>query len=76
MPHSYCLPGLLHGIATMNKYARGKLLGKGSFGCAILVSEKATGKQYVIKEISVARMPAAEKASAQQEAEVRMELLA
>lgn len=33
----------------MESYVKGKVLGKGSFGCAILATNKATGKDYVIK---------------------------
>lgn len=55
----------------MNKYQRGRLLGKGSFGSAFLVTERSTGKQYVLKEISLARMPLEDQNAAKQEAEVR-----
>jgi len=55
----------------MDKYVRGKVLGRGSFGCAVLVACKATGKQFVVKEVSVRAMPAAEREAAKQEAEVR-----
>lgn len=55
----------------MDKYRRGRLLGKGSFGAAYLATERATGTEYVLKEISLMRMPAEEKRAARQEAEVR-----
>jgi NIMA (never in mitosis gene a)-related kinase 1/4/5 len=54
----------------MNNYQRGRLLGKGSFGSAFLVTERSSGKQYVLKEISLARMPPQEQNAAKQEAEV------
>lgn len=50
---------------------RGKVLGKGSFGSAILVTNKKDGKNYVIKEIDISRMPAAEREASRQEAKVR-----
>lgn len=46
------------------------MLGKGSFGCAILCTRKKDNKQFVIKEIDISRMPPAEKESAHQEAKV------
>ncbi len=51
-------------------FARGKVLGKGSFGQAVLVTHKASGKQCVIKEIDISRMPKAERDAAEQEAKV------
>jgi serine/threonine protein kinase len=54
----------------MDKYIRGCLLGKGSFGAAYLATERATGKKYVLKEISLNRMTAGEKKGAMQEADV------
>lgn len=62
---------ILDSMASQNdKYIRGKLLGKGSFGSAILVTSKVDGKQHVIKEIDVSRMPRAERESAELEAKV------
>lgn len=55
----------------MDKFVRGKVLGKGSFGCAILVTNKLDGKNYVIKEIDISRMPKAEREASEQEAKVR-----
>jgi NIMA (never in mitosis gene a)-related kinase 1/4/5 len=57
----------------MEKYDRasGRVLGKGSFGVAILVTCKADMKKYVIKEIDISRMPKAERESAELEAKVR-----
>jgi NIMA (never in mitosis gene a)-related kinase 1/4/5 len=54
----------------MLKYERGRILGKGSFGNAVLVKDKSNGKQYVVKEVPVARLTPAERESAHQEAEV------
>ena len=55
----------------MEKYTRGKLLGKGSYGSAILCTSNVDGKHYVIKEIDIARMPSQERVSSEQEAKVR-----
>lgn len=55
----------------MEKYQQHKLLGKGSYGAAYLVSHKQTGAKYVVKEIQIAQLPPAQKQAAQQEAEVR-----
>ena len=55
----------------MDAYIRGKVLGKGSFGSAILVQSKKDGKNYVIKEIDISKMPASERESSKQEAQVR-----
>ncbi|KAG1679537.1 hypothetical protein FOA52_011139 [Chlamydomonas sp. UWO 241] len=54
----------------MDAYERGKLLGKGSFGCAILCKQKQDGKHVVIKEIDVSKMPAVERSAAHQEAKL------
>jgi NIMA (never in mitosis gene a)-related kinase len=54
----------------MEKYTKGKLLGKGSYGSAVLYTSKETGKNYVIKEIDISRMPKAERDSSEQEAKV------
>lgn len=54
----------------MDKYQLGKLLGKGSYGAAYLVTSKQTGAKYVIKEIQISQLPPAQKQAAQQEAEV------
>ncbi len=56
----------------MDKFVRGKVLGKGSFGSAILVTNKVDGKNYVIKEVDMSRMPKAERDAAEQEAKVHM----
>lgn len=55
----------------MENFVRGKELGRGSFGCAILCKSKRDGKNYVIKEIDVGRMPHAEREASKQEATVR-----
>jgi len=54
----------------MDKYVRGKVLGKGSFGVCSIVSRKADGKNFVVKEIDVSRMPKAERDTAELEAKV------
>ena len=40
----------------MDKYARIKKIGEGSFGKALLVKNKETGKQMVVKEINMSRV--------------------
>lgn len=55
----------------MHKYERGKILGKGSFGRAVLAKNRADGKQVVIKEVSMRNMKPAEREAAKQEAQVR-----
>ena len=37
----------------MEKYTQIKRIGEGSFGKALLVKEKESGKYYVIKEINI-----------------------
>lgn len=54
----------------MENYVKGKVLGKGSFGTAVLAVSKLDGKNYVIKEVELARMPKAERDAAEQEARV------
>lgn len=54
----------------MDKYIRGKVLGKGSFGCAVQCTNKLDGKSVVIKEVDMSRMPKAEREAAEQEAKV------
>lgn len=55
----------------MDKYKKGPVLGRGSFGQAIKVTNIHDGKTYVIKEIDVSRMPRQEPEAAQLEARVR-----
>lgn len=57
-----------------DKYVRGKLLGKGSFGCAVLVTSKVDGNNYVIKEVDMSAMPKAEREAAEREAKVNLSL--
>ena len=54
----------------MDRYTKGKLLGKGSYGSAYLATDVNDGKDYVIKEIDVSRMPRQEREVAAQEAQV------
>lgn len=53
----------------MEKYVRGAVIGKGSFGCAYLATRRSdpNGKQYVIKEI---RMDPRDQQSAMREAKL------
>lgn len=40
----------------MEKYVKVKKIGEGSFGKALLVKSKDNGKQYVVKEINMAKV--------------------
>ena len=40
----------------MERYARVKQIGEGSFGKALLVKRKVDGKQFVIKEINISKV--------------------
>ena len=53
-----------------DRYIKGQLLGKGSFGAAYLVTCKADGQKYVLKEIDISRMQRSEREAAEQEAKV------
>ena len=55
----------------MDKYARVKTLGKGSFGAAILVTSRADpSEKFVVKEVDVSRMPRDEREAARLEAQL------
>lgn len=53
-----------------DRYVKGQMLGKGSFGAAYLVTCKADGQKYVLKEIDISRMQRLEREGAEQEAKV------
>ncbi|DBB05985.1 TPA: hypothetical protein ACH3X3_009975 [Trebouxia sp. C0006] len=53
-----------------DRYIKGQMLGKGSFGAAYLVTCKADGQKYVLKEIDISRMQRSEREGAEQEAKV------
>ena len=55
---------------SIEKYKRVKVLGRGSFGCAVLCERRADGVKVVIKEIDMAKMASGERAAALQEARV------
>lgn len=40
----------------MDKYKKVKIVGKGSFGYAVLVESKKTKKQYIMKIIDISKM--------------------
>ena len=40
----------------MDKYVKVKQIGEGSFGKALLVKSKENGKQFVVKEINMAKV--------------------
>ncbi|XP_078533177.1 serine/threonine-protein kinase Nek1 isoform X2 [Lissotriton helveticus] len=54
----------------MDKYNRVAKIGEGSFGTAILVTSREDGRHYVIKEISIARMPSRERQESRREVAV------
>uniref|UniRef100_A0A061QR26 non-specific serine/threonine protein kinase n=1 Tax=Tetraselmis sp. GSL018 TaxID=582737 RepID=A0A061QR26_9CHLO len=54
----------------MEKYVKGKLLGKGSFGKATVVERRSDGAKFVLKEIDISRMPKQEKEASLQEAQL------
>lgn len=56
----------------MEKYRKGQVLGQGSFGKAIKVRNVHDGKDYVIKEIDISRMPRGERQAAELEAKVSL----
>lgn len=58
-------------MSSLKKYRKIKYLGKGSYGAALLVELRADpSKKFVIKEIVIGHMKAAEQQSAKKEAEV------
>eukprot|EP00873_Tetraselmis_striata_P046474 jgi/Tetstr1/466738/TSEL_011211.t1 len=54
----------------MEKYTRGKVLGKGSFGKASVVVNKVDGSTHVLKEIDISKMSKHERDSSLQEAKL------
>jgi len=56
--------------SNLARFERQKELGRGSFGCAILVTRKKDGEKFVIKEIDVSRMQRQERDSAHLEAKL------
>ena len=51
----------------MDRYERIRKIGEGSFGCAVLCKNKKTGKEIVIKEISLLQMKPKEREDAKKE---------
>ena len=43
-------------LNKMEKYKKVKIVGKGSFGYAVLVESKKTKKQYIMKIIDISKM--------------------
>jgi len=57
--------------SAMDKYKRVKVLGKGSFGHAVLVTvAKDPTKQYVVKEVDMSKMPKSEREASLLEAKL------
>eukprot|EP00439_Symbiodinium_sp_Y106_P084102 s2122_g24.t3 len=54
----------------MERYERLRELGRGSYGCAVLVRERRNRRQRVIKEIDLSRMPLSAQREAKNEADV------
>ncbi|KAI0242396.1 Serine/threonine-protein kinase Nek1 [Lamellibrachia satsuma] len=59
---------------TMDKYVKVKQIGEGSFGKALLVKSKENGKQFVVKEINMAKMGRKERDDARKETAVLAQL--
>ncbi|KAL0216147.1 hypothetical protein P9112_008331 [Eukaryota sp. TZLM1-RC] len=57
-----------------DRYRRVKVVGKGSFGAAILVRHRQTNKPFIIKEINVSQLSRKEKAEALTEIRVLSQL--
>ena len=45
-----------YNLIIMEKYKKVKIVGKGSFGYAVLVESKKTKKQYIMKIIDISKM--------------------
>ncbi|KPI89607.1 putative protein kinase putative serine/threonine-protein kinase Nek1 [Leptomonas seymouri] len=58
----------------MEKYQKVKVLGKGSFGSAILIKRKTDGLLFVVKEVSLVRMSKKERDEARHECTVLQQL--
>lgn len=54
----------------MDAYERIKVLGKGSYGSAVLVRRRKDGHKLVIKEVNIVHMPREERKAAELEAKV------
>jgi NIMA (never in mitosis gene a)-related kinase len=54
----------------MDQYKRIKVVGKGTFGQAVLVQNKKDGKHYIIKQINIASMSEREKQESLNEVKV------
>lgn len=61
---------LAHLQRNMHAYRQIKEIGRGSYGCAVLCEHKASGQRVVVKMVSVADMPAAERKAALQEVSI------
>ena len=57
-------------LMSMQDYERGRRIGQGAFGCALLVTRKKDGKRLVAKEINVVSLPEKEQLNAMQEVDV------
>ncbi|KAJ1634819.1 NIMA-related kinase 1, partial [Pavlovales sp. CCMP2436] len=51
----------------MDRYRKERVIGKGAFGSALLVSDRFSAKQYVIKQVDVSKMGQKERDDAKKE---------
>eukprot|EP00761_Pharyngomonas_kirbyi_P009801 gb/GECH01009819.1/.p1 GENE.gb/GECH01009819.1/~~gb/GECH01009819.1/.p1 ORF type:complete len:114 (+),score=17.48 gb/GECH01009819.1/:1-342(+) len=58
----------------MDRYEKIKVVGKGTFGSAVLVRSKEDGNKYIIKQINLATMPKSEREEAMNEVRVLRQL--
>ena len=58
----------------MERYSLQRQIGEGSFGKALLVRSRGSGRQYVIKQIVLGQMSSRERADARREVVVLREL--
>eukprot|EP00741_Cyanophora_paradoxa_P002448 tig00000076_g2373.t1 len=54
----------------MSRYTEIRQVGKGAFGCAVLVKSKEDGHEYIMKKINVARLKPREREEAENEVKV------
>lgn len=55
------------GASPMDRYRRERVIGKGAFGSALLVSDRHSGAKLVIKQVDVSKMGAKERDDAKKE---------
>lgn len=55
------------GASPMERYRRERVIGKGAFGSALLVTDRHSGSKYVIKQVDVSKMGPRERDDAKKE---------